>query len=52
MISALSTASEYFILWRDMQVLNIGFSFRFGKPLKTIKRSTGGAADEINRTST
>lgn len=43
-------ASEYFILWRDTQVLNFGFSYRFGKPLKTIKRSNGGAGDEINRT--
>lgn len=42
-------ASEYFILWRDTQVLNVGFSYRFGKPLKAAKRSTGGASDEINR---
>lgn len=42
-------ASEYFILWRDTQVLNVGFSYRFGKPLKATKRSTGGAGDEINR---
>ncbi|TKC12731.1 hypothetical protein FA048_03685 [Pedobacter polaris] len=42
-------ASEYFILWRDSQVLNVGFSYRFGKPLKAAKRSTGGAGDEINR---
>lgn len=42
-------ASEYFILWKDSQVLNVGFSYRFGKPLKAAKRSTGGAGDEINR---
>jgi iron complex outermembrane receptor protein len=42
-------ANEYFILWRDSQVLNLGFSYRFGKPLKAPKRSNGGAGDEINR---
>lgn len=42
-------ADEYFILWRDSQVINLGFSYRFGKPLKATKRSNGGAADEINR---
>ncbi len=42
-------ASEYFILWRDSQVINLGFSYRFGKPLKAPKRSTGGAGDEVNR---
>lgn len=42
-------ADEYFILWRDTQVLNVGFTYRFGKPLKAPKRSTGGANDEINR---
>jgi len=42
-------ANEYFILWRDSQVINLGFSYRFGKPLKATKRSTGGANDEMNR---
>jgi len=42
-------AEEYFILWRDSRAINIGFSYRFGKPLKALKRSSGGAADEINR---
>ena len=45
-------ANEYFILWRDSQVINAGFSYRFGKPLKAAKRSTGGAGDEINRAGT
>ncbi|WP_199139887.1 outer membrane beta-barrel protein [Pedobacter sp. ASV12] len=45
-------ANEYFILWRDTQVLNVGFSYRFGKPLKATKRSAGGASDEINRAGT
>lgn len=44
-----SGANEYFILWRDTQVINLGFSYRFGKPLKPAKRSNGGANDEINR---
>lgn len=42
-------ANEYFILWRDTQVLNLGFSYRFGKPLKATKRSSGAASDEMNR---
>lgn len=42
-------ANEYFILWRDSQVLNFGFNYRFGKQLKIAKRSTGGAADEMGR---
>lgn len=45
-------ANEYFILWRDSQVINLGFNYRFGKPLKAAKRSAGGAADEINRAGT
>lgn len=42
-------AEEYFILWRDTQVLNVGLSYRFGKALKATKRSNGGASDEMNR---
>jgi len=42
-------ANEYFILKRDSRVVNLAFTYRFGKPLKAAKRSTGGAADEINR---
>ncbi len=45
-------ANEYFILWRDSQVVNVGFNYRFGKPLKAAKRSSGGAADEIGRAGT
>jgi iron complex outermembrane receptor protein len=45
-------AEEYFILWRDTQVLNVGFSYRFGKPLKATKRSNGAANDEMNRAGT
>ncbi|RDC56689.1 TonB-dependent receptor [Pedobacter chinensis] len=42
-------ANEYFTLTRDSRVVNLAFTYRFGKPLKAVKRSTGGAADEINR---
>ena len=42
-------AQEYFYLWRDTQVINLGFSYRFGKPLRAPKRSSGGASDEMNR---
>lgn len=45
-------ANEYFILWRDSQVINVGFNYRFGKPLKAAKRSSGGATDEIGRAGT
>ncbi|QIL39424.1 TonB-dependent receptor [Pedobacter sp. HDW13] len=45
-------ASEYFILTRDSRVVNLAFTYRFGKPLKASKRSAGGAADEINRAGT
>jgi hypothetical protein len=42
-------ADEYFILRRDTRSFNLAFSWRFGKPLKTVKRSTGGAKDEMDR---
>lgn len=45
-------ATEYFILKRDTRFIGLTFTYRFGKPLKAAKRSTGGAADEINRAGT
>ena len=42
-------ATEYFILRRDSRVVNVSFTWRFGKPLKTTRRASGGAADEIQR---
>lgn len=42
-------ADEYFILRRDSRVVNLSFTYRFGKPLKAAKRSSGGASDEIDR---
>ena len=42
-------ADEYFILRRDSRVFNLGITYRFGKPLKTSRRSSGSAKDEIDR---
>ncbi len=42
-------ATEYFILRRDSRVLNLSFTYRFGKAYKTIKRTGGSAGDEIER---
>lgn len=41
-------ADEYFIIRRDSRVFTIAFTWRFGKPLKTIKHGSGADA-EINR---
>ena len=42
-------ATEYFILRRDSRVINLAFTYRFGKAYKTNKRSGGSAADEMER---
>ncbi len=42
-------ADEYFILRRDTRVFNLSFTYRFGKPLKTTRRTSGSAGDEIQR---
>ncbi|MFT3680764.1 MAG: TonB dependent receptor [Ferruginibacter sp.] len=42
-------ATEYFILRRDSRVVNISFTYRFGKAYKANKRSSGSAADEMER---
>ena len=42
-------ATEYFILRRDSRVLNLSFTYRFGKAYKTIKRTGGSAGDEMER---
>ncbi len=43
-------ADEYFKLKRDSRVCTIAFSYRFGKSFKSpVKRSSGGAGDEIER---
>jgi len=39
-----------FTNYRDSRVVNLTFSYRFGKPLKAIsQRKKGGAGDEQNR---
>lgn len=42
-------AQEYFILRRDSRVCNLALTYRFGKPLKTTRRSSNSAKDEIDR---
>ncbi|MGG9962788.1 outer membrane beta-barrel protein [Ferruginibacter sp. SUN106] len=42
-------ATEYFILHRDSRVINLSFTYRFGKAYKATKRSGGGAGDEMER---
>lgn len=42
-------ANEYFILRRDTRVFNLSFTYRFGKPLKATRRTSGSAGDEIQR---
>lgn len=44
-----SKATEYFIIRRDSRVVNLAFTYRFGKAYKTTKRSGGSAADEMER---
>ena len=51
-ITQFKSAEEYFVIWRDTRVANIAFTWRFGKQLKTIKRSTGGAGAEMQRVGT
>ena len=43
------SATEYFILRRDSRVFSLSFTWRFGKPQKTTRRSSGAADDEIQR---
>jgi outer membrane receptor protein involved in Fe transport len=42
-------AEEYFFQYWDTRVLNLAFSYRFGKPLKSARRSGGAASDEMER---
>jgi len=42
-------ATEYFILKRDSRVVNISFTYRFGKSYKTMRRNGGSANDEAER---
>lgn len=42
-------ATEYFKLTRDTRVVQVSFSYRFGKTFKASRRSDGAAGDEIKR---
>jgi len=42
-------ANEYLILLRDRRVVNLAFTYRFGKPIKSAKPNSGGATDEMQR---
>jgi iron complex outermembrane recepter protein len=48
-LSYFQGSDEYFKLLRDSRVATVSFSYRFGKTMKSVKRSSGGATDEINR---
>jgi outer membrane receptor protein involved in Fe transport len=48
-ITDFENAEEYFILTRDSRIINIAFTYRFGKSLKPVQRNGGSAADEIQR---
>ena len=50
--SHFQNSDEPFEVRWDSRVARITFSWRFGKPMKPVKRSGGGAADEINRVGT
>ena len=43
------SATEYFKLTRDSRVIQLSFSYRFGKTFKGSKRSEGSAGDELRR---
>jgi hypothetical protein len=39
---------EIFTIKLDTRVARLGFNWRFGKAMKEIRRSEGGATDKIN----
>ncbi|MFZ1528181.1 MAG: outer membrane beta-barrel protein [Ferruginibacter sp.] len=45
----LSLAKASFAQRRDSRTVTLSFNYRFGKPMKTEKRRSGGAGDEQNR---
>ncbi|MCJ0741819.1 outer membrane beta-barrel protein [Pedobacter montanisoli] len=48
-LTTFPNAQEYFKLQTDSRVAILTFTYRFGKPLKPAKRSSGGASEEMNR---
>lgn len=47
--STFQNSVEPFTIKWDSRVVRLSFSWRFGKTMKAVSRSEGGAADEINR---
>jgi hypothetical protein len=47
--STFENSYEPFTLKFDTRVVRLSFSWRFGKTMKPVNRSEGGASDEINR---
>lgn len=47
--STFQNSFEPFTIKWDSRVVRLSFSWRFGKTMKAVSRSEGGAADEINR---
>ncbi|GEO11171.1 TonB-dependent receptor [Segetibacter aerophilus] len=47
--STFQNSYEPFKIQWDSRVARVNFSWRFGKTMKAVKRSEGGATDEINR---
>ncbi|MFT3979400.1 MAG: TonB-dependent receptor [Ferruginibacter sp.] len=48
-LSDFENSNEYFWVKRDSRVATLSFTYRFGKPFKTIRRNSGSATDEMNR---
>ncbi|RVU01030.1 hypothetical protein EOD41_10440 [Mucilaginibacter limnophilus] len=48
-LTSFPNATEYFKLMRDSRVFTLSFTYRFGKSFKTGKRTSGSAADEMER---
>lgn len=47
--STFENSNEPFTIKWDSRVVRLSFSWRFGKAMKPVNRSEGGATDEINR---
>ena len=47
--STFENSHEPFTIQWDSRVARLSFSWRFGKTMKAVKRSEGGATEEINR---
>ena len=47
--STFQNSVEPFTIKWDSRVVRLSFSWRFGKTMKAVSRSEGGAADELNR---